>query len=367
MRDVLDGTTRLDGTARLDGTRGAGGTAASFAAAAAAAAASAASSGADEKCGSASNDDKVMSAAEAVRRFVLPGSIVGMGGQNINRCPMALVHEIVRQGVGGLVLMGCNLSLPADILVAAGLVVRTEQGSGNLERYGTLFAWRRAVERGEIVVEDHSHLTMVTRFLAGSLGLPFIPTLSLLGSDMAPPADGTPRGSMAAAVDPWAGQPVVLLRKARPDVSLLHVHAADARGNVIIEGVTSHEIEMAKASAVTIVTCEELVEDHEVSRRPEQVSLPSAYVGAVVVQPFGAFPTSVYRRYDFSEDDIVEYQSVARAGDADVRRWLDEHVRAVADFDGFLARRDPAGTVRAELVSTMETITMETITMETML
>ncbi len=301
-------------------------------------------------------DDKVMSAADAVRQFVLPGSSVGMGGQNINRCPMALAHEIVRQGVGDLTLIGCNLSLPADMLVAANLVVRTEQGSGNLERYGTLFSWRRAVERGEIDVEDHSHLTMVSRFLAGSLGLPFIPTVSLLGSDMAPPTDGSPRGSMAAAVDPWTGQPVILLRNARPDVSLLHVHAADVRGNVIIEGVTSHEIEMAKASAVTIVTCEELLEEGDPSHRPEQVSIPSAYVGAVVLQPFGAFPTSVYRRYDFSEDDIVEYQTAARAGDGEVVHWLDENVLRVADFDSFLSRRDPAGTMRDELVATMEAV-----------
>jgi acyl CoA:acetate/3-ketoacid CoA transferase alpha subunit len=296
---------------------------------------------------------KVMTAEEAVRRFVLPGSIVGMGGQNVNRCPMAIVHEVVRQGVGGLVLMGCNLSLPADMLVAAGLVVRTEQGSGNLERYGTIFSWRRAIQRGTIAVEDHSHLTMVTRFLAGSLGLPFVPTVSLLGSDMAPPLGAPPSGSMAAAVDPWQHDPVILLRAACPDVSILHVHAADSQGNVIIEGVTSHEVEMAKASRVTIVTCEELLGDSVVTQRPEQVTLPSAYVGAVVVQPFGAFPTAVYRCYDFSEEDIVDYQARARVSDDELRDWLDEHVRGVVDFDAYLDRRDPTGEIRAGLVRTM--------------
>ena len=296
---------------------------------------------------------KVMTAAEAVRQFVRPGSVIGMGGQNINRCPMALAHEIVRQGIGELVVMGCNLSLPADLLVAAGLVVRTEQGSGNLERFGTIFAWRRAVERGAITVEDHSHLTMVTRFLAGSLGLPFIPTKSLLGSDMAPDPSGRPVGSMAMGTDPWHQQPVVLLRAACPDVSLLHVHAADRQGNVVVEGVTSHEIEMAKASRVTLVTCEELLDEDVVSQHPEQVSLTSAQVGAVIVQPFGAFPTAMFRRYDFSEPDILDYQESARKGDAEAARWLDDNVLAVTDFEAYLERRDPTGSVRAELMQAM--------------
>ena len=41
--------------------------------------------------------EKVMTASEAVEQFVSSGSIVGIGGQTIGRCSMALAHEIVRQ------------------------------------------------------------------------------------------------------------------------------------------------------------------------------------------------------------------------------------------------------------------------------
>jgi len=264
----------------------------------------------------------VLSAADAVRTYVKPGTVIGMGGQNINRCPMALVHEVARQGIGDLTVVGCNLSLPLDILVACGLVARTEQGSGNLERYGTLFAWRRAVERGEIEPRDHSHLAMATRFAAAANGVPFMPTRSLLGSDL---LTGLTEAEVArVSEDPWSGDPVVLMRALSPDVSLIHAHRADLAGNVVIEGVTSHEVDMVRASKTTIVSVEEIVPT--LSERPEEVTISGAYVSAVVESPRGAYPTAVYRRYDFAEDEIKNYQRLARAGGADFAAWIAENV-----------------------------------------
>ncbi|MDX6429366.1 MAG: glutaconate CoA-transferase, subunit, partial [Streptosporangiaceae bacterium] len=287
----------------------------------------------------------------AVRGSVGAGGVVGMGGQNINRCPMALVHEVVRQGIGSLKVVGCNLSVPLDILVAAGLVARTEQGSGNLERYGTLFAWRRAAEAGEIEVRDHSHLAMATRFAAGALGLPFLPTRSLLGSDVLTGLIG--HGLARLIVDPFEGRPVVLMRALTPDVSLIHAHRADAAGNVVIDGVTSHEVDMVRASTATIVSVEELVPDGVLAERPEQVTISEAYVSAVVVQPYGAFPTSSYRRYDFAEAEIRAYQAVARRGGPEFAGWIRTHVREPKGFDDYLALRDPDAVLRGALGESM--------------
>ncbi|MFI7109954.1 CoA transferase subunit A [Nonomuraea sp. NPDC050227] len=292
---------------------------------------------------------KLLTAAEAVARHVPAGAVVGMGGQNINRCPMALVHEVIRQGIGGLTVVGCNLSLPLDMLVAAGLVARTEQGTGNLERYGTLFAWRRAVERGEVGVGDHSHLAMATRFAAGAVGVPFLPTRSLLGTDLL--ADLVSDGVAVESADPWTGQPVVLLRAMTPDVAIVHANRADLAGNVVIEGVTSHEVDMVRAARATIVSAEEVLPAGAFADRPERVTIPEAYVTAVVHQPFGAFPTSVYRAYDFAEPEIKEYQALGRAGDDELREWIGANLGA--SFDDHLRARDPAGTLRAGLTEQM--------------
>ena len=42
-------------------------------------------------------DSKVMTAQEAVEKFVFDGALVGLGGQNVGRCTMAISHEIKRQ------------------------------------------------------------------------------------------------------------------------------------------------------------------------------------------------------------------------------------------------------------------------------
>jgi glutaconate CoA-transferase, subunit A len=286
--------------------------------------------------------DKVMSAAEAIARYIRPGAVLGMGGQNIGRCPMALTHEIIRQRIGNLTVVGCNLSIAMDQLVGAGLVRRCECGSGNLERFGTTFCWRRGIEEGTLEVEDYSHLAMVTRFLAGEMGVPFMPTRSLLGSDLLPPprdAEGRAHPGKALVIDnPWApGEPVALVPALQPDVSIVHVQRADRMGNLVIEGFATHEPEMIRASRSVIASCEELVSTDEVRAHPEQTTVPFLHVSAVVVQPFGAYPTSTYRYYDYDAAQVTAYQAVARAGGETLAEYFQARVGDCATFDEHLA------------------------------
>ncbi len=283
--------------------------------------------------------DKVMSAAEAVARFVRPGAVLGMGGQNIGRVPMALTHEIIRQRIGGLTVVGCNLSIGMDQLVGAGLVRRCESGSGNLERFGTTFCWRRGIEDGTLEVEDYSHLAMVSRFLAGEMGVPFMPVRSLLGSDLLPPPDGGRPGKAVVTENPWSpAEPVVLVPALQPDVSIVHVQRADPLGNIIIEGFATHEPEMIRASRHVIVSCETLITTDEVRAHPERTTVPFLYVDAVVVQPCGAYPTSTYGFYDYDADEVSAYQEAARAGGPAVEAYLAANVWAHGTFDGYLMR-----------------------------
>ena len=86
-----------------------------------------------------------MTAKEAVAQYVSDGDTVGIGGQSIGRCSMALAHEVIRQNKTDLTLVGCNMAMHMDLLVGAGAVKKTESGTGNLERYGTAFQWRKAI------------------------------------------------------------------------------------------------------------------------------------------------------------------------------------------------------------------------------
>ncbi len=300
------------------------------------------------------NSQKVMTAAEAVARFVHPGATLGMGGQNIGRCPMALIHEIVRQRIGGLTVVGCNLSISMDQLVGAGLVRRCECGSGNLERFGTTFCWRRGIENGALEVVDYSHLAMVTRFLAGEMGVPFMPTRSLLGSDLLAPLEGALPAQAMVIDNPWnRGERIVLLPALQPDVSIVHVQRADPLGNIRIEGFATHEPEMIRASRRVIVSCEELVSTDEIRAHPERTTVPFMYVHAVVVQSYGAYPTSTYGYYDYDAAEIAAYQEAARAGPPTIDNYLQRAIRGGATFDDYL--QQAAGPTRlAELRRAMQ-------------
>jgi len=296
---------------------------------------------------------KVMPLGEAVARFVRDGASIGLGGQNIGRCAMAAAHEIVRQGPRGLTIYGCNLSISMDLLVGAGLVRRCESGTGNLERFGTTFCWRRGIEQGTLEVEDYSHLAMVSRFLAGEMGVPFMPVKSLLGSDILTYASGSGQKKFEVIDNPWnRGEPVVLVPAVTPDVSIIHVQKADPLGNVIMEGFATHEPEMVRASHHTIVTCEELVDTDEIRRDPERTTIAYPHVSAVVPQPWGAYPTSVYRYYDYDGEEITRYQAAARAGGDEYRRYLDEHVYGCETFEAYLDKVCPASR-RRELETAM--------------
>ncbi|MFQ5895186.1 MAG: CoA-transferase, partial [Nitrospinota bacterium] len=74
---------------------------------------------------------KLLSLEEAAS-LVPEGALLGMGGFTIGRCPMAFTHALLRRGAGGLTLTGTNLSLPADLLIAAGQVVGVDSGTVSL-------------------------------------------------------------------------------------------------------------------------------------------------------------------------------------------------------------------------------------------
>jgi len=282
---------------------------------------------------------KISSAAEAVRRYVFDGATIGVGGQSIGRCAMSIFHEIVRQKKKGLTLVGCNLSIPMDILVAAGLVRRTECGTGNLERFGTTFCWRKSIERGQLENEDYSHLAIVTRFLAGEMGLPFMPIQSLLGSDMLTQKAASTGKKFEIIASPWnPDEKVVLLPALIPDVSIIHVQKADEMGNLIIEGFLTSEPEMIRASRAVIVTSEEIISGEEIRKYPERTTIPYVYVSAVVLQPWGAHPTSVYRCYQHDAEHLNEYQKCAREGGPALQAYLEKYIYSCSSFDDYLEK-----------------------------
>src|SRR5512136_208423 len=126
---------------------------------------------------------KVTTLSEAVAS-IPPGAHVALSGFAIARCTMAFAHEVIRQGIEGLTLSQCVGAMDADILVGAGSVERLIYGGGSLDRFGRLACVNRGIEDGSLCAEEYSSLSIAFRYLAGSLGLPFMPIRSLRGSSL---------------------------------------------------------------------------------------------------------------------------------------------------------------------------------------
>lgn len=292
---------------------------------------------------------EILTLAEAVRRFVTPGAHVSLGGFTISRQTMALTYEIIRQGIRDLHITLHSGGQALDLLVGAGCVRSVEIAYGGNGRFApTCFRFRKAVQDGTLPVEDYTNYQMAMRFWAGSVGLPFMPILSGMETDIERIwgfSEGMRRDArlpdkkLVVMDNPFRGEPrrVVLVPAINPDVTLLHVQKADHQGTVRIEGLTFTDIEQAKASRHVVVTCEEIVEPAELRADPNKNQIPFFMVSALVHAPYGAHPTSCHGYYDYDAVHLNEYARLAN-DDARFRAFLDHYVFGANDHQAYLER-----------------------------
>ncbi|MCB2226775.1 MAG: hypothetical protein KQH53_08870 [Desulfarculaceae bacterium] len=293
--------------------------------------------------------EKLMSAAEAVRRFVPDGAMVCLGGFTVNRNAMLIAREIIRQQRRDLHLAVHSHGQALDLLIGAGCVSKVELAYGGVARFApTGIRFRDAASRGEILVEDYSNFHMSLRFLAGSLGLPFIPSRSGLGTDVlekwgfGPEVRGTgkiPKKKMVVSQNPFAEEddPVVMLPALTPDVCLLHAQYVGTGGTVRIKGLSFLDVEQARASDAVIVTCEEIVPEEHLREDPDQNTFPGFLVDAVIPAPMGAHPTACHQYYDYDPAHLKLYREYALDDDK-FQRYLDEWVLCFDTQEEYLAK-----------------------------
>lgn len=282
--------------------------------------------------------DKRISLAEAVGRLVPNGASVVMGTCLESMIPFAAGHELIRQRRRDLTLIGPISDILFDQLIGAGCVARVQAAwVGNVSA-GLGHAYRRAAEQGlprPIVVEDYSNYTVSLALLAGAHGLPFIPSRSGLGSDIARDHPGFREG-----VSPFDGAKVVLVRPLRPDVAIIAVQRADTEGSAHLWGNAGVSEEAGLAAERIVVLAEEIVDQAVILSDPNRVLFPSFLVSAVVHCPGGCHPSPVQGHYRRDHEFYAEYHRQTRTPE-DMTAWLDRWVYGVADRAAFLERLGP--------------------------
>jgi acyl CoA:acetate/3-ketoacid CoA transferase alpha subunit len=263
------------------------------------------------------------------------GSHISLPGFAITRCAMAFAHEVIRQQLKDLTVSQCVGAMDADILVGAGAVKKIIYGGGSLDRFGRLANVNRGIENGTLIADEYSSLSVAFRYLAGALGLPFIPIRSLQGSDLLNQMVERDNEDVSRIDDPFTGKDWLALRPLTPDVAVMHVQAADEEGNAWIMGPKWDNSEQVKASERTILIAEHIVSTEIIRRQPENTVIPGLFVSHVVEQPFGAHPTSVYREYDYDADHIKKYVAASETPET-FKKYLDEYVFSCKDHWEFL-------------------------------
>ena len=278
---------------------------------------------------------KIISAVEAVAS-IADGSNLTLGGFAHSLTPIALVHEMIRQGKKDLDLTSMGECWAADFLAGAGGLRRVRLSNYMFEGYGRCMNFSRGVQEGRIEVEDYSHFGITSRLQAAAMGVSYLPTKVMAGSDIL---------NVTAFDDdkykfvqcPFTEEEYVAVRAIQPDVAIIHASRADASGNTQVFGTTSIIEEQARASKRVIVSVEEIVPTSEIMRKPELTILPGFMVDAVIEIPYGAHPGGMFRYYNYDEEHIERYWQASRAAET-FQEYLDEFVYGVKDRWGYLEK-----------------------------
>ena len=299
--------------------------------------------------------DKLRSLHHAIAVDVENGMAVAMGCALESLIPFAASHEIMRQHKKDLTLIGPISDMQFDQLVGAGCVRKiVASWVGNVAA-GLGHNYRRAAEAGiphPIEIEEHSNFTIGLGLQAAAMGLSFLPTRTIKGSDF------VKSEQFSRVLCPFTGEKLVAVRALRPDVTILHVQRADRDGNAHVWGNYGVMREAALAAKKVILTCEEIVDHEVILSDPNRTAIPGFVVSSVVHEPFGSFPspTQGYARRD--DAFYFAYHQATRTREG-FEQWLQEWVVGVADHREFLRRLTesrierlkPPGTLHAPPVN----------------
>jgi len=288
---------------------------------------------------------KVIPLAEAIQQNVEEGMSIHLLGLHYRS--HAAIYELLRQfwnGQPDFTIVAGTLHGPIMTLFHAGIVKKAVTAFVG-EAYPTMGpnpVYNRIFKKGHVSFENWSFLTFTLRLLAGAMGVGFLPTRSLVGSDMAVANEKDCR----LIDDPFGEVPgLAAVRALNPDITLLHGHAADRFGNTILMPPRGEDIYGVFASRKgAVVTVEKIVSTDFIRQNSHLVRLPGSLVRSVSEVPMGAHPSGLNSQglsgVDSYSEDIPFYVKLRKAAkDTDaLDAWIKEWVLSCKDRKDYFAK-----------------------------
>ena len=262
--------------------------------------------------------EKIITLQEMVAR-VPDGASLALGGSFLHRGPFAFVRELIRQGKRDLEIVKQSPGYDIDILCRAGCVKKARAGIVAMEGNFGLAPWyRKAVEKKQIVLEEHACATLTAGLRAAAFGVPFQPVGGVHGSDL--PAIN----NWASIRDPYgSGEHVWVIPSIRPDIAVIHANEVNELGDTRIYGTFNWDRIMTRAARQVFVVAESLESVESFRERPELTLIPSFMVQAVSIVPKGAWPGSYWPLYEVDYPAVEAYMETSGS--------LDDHMAAAPE------------------------------------
>ena len=260
--------------------------------------------------------NKLCTIEEAIA-LVKDGDCVGLGGNTLNRAPMAAVFELVRQGRKNLRVVKTAGAMDVDALCMGGCVSTVDAGFISYEsHYGLAQRYRMSVQKGIVKANEHACYTVISALRAASYGIPFMPVRGLKVSDLRKVCD-----YFADVTDPFTGETLAAVKAIQPDFAIVHAQIADEQGNALIEGPKYEDVLFSRASKKVIVTAERIVGDGWFAAHAQKADIPHFMVAAVVHARKGAAPGACYGHYQ--PDDKAVRDFLALEDEEALRRYIE--------------------------------------------
>lgn len=272
---------------------------------------------------------KLLPLSDLVRDHIHNGDVVFVGGfgQNV---PFAIGFEIIRQRKRNLTLCRTGADILFDILIAAGCVKRVVVGWIGNPGIGLNHAFSRAIKAGQIELEESSNFGILLRLMAARLGLPYLPTRTLVAGDTAPRL-----ANIRQIRCPFTDEPLMAVAALVPDVAIIHVQRGDQHGNLQGWGILGDSREGALAAKRIVASVEEVVAADTIRQEPERTIVPAYRVQAIAAAPLGSHPSYCEGYYGRDDEFYREYDLLSRDS-AKLEEWIERHIRQTGDWGRYL-------------------------------
>jgi len=209
--------------------------------------------------------NKVVGNADDAIADIPNGSTIALGGFGLCGIPENCIAALVRKGTTALTCISNNAGVDD---FGIGLMLHGKQVKKMIASYvGENAEFERQLLSGELEVDLIPQGTLATRLMIGGYGIPFVPVLAGVGTEVA-------QGKEVVERD---GRQYLIEEAFAPDYAIVKAWKGDTMGNLVFKDTARNFNPLvAMAGRITIAEVEELVQPGELD--PMHIHTPGIYV-----------------------------------------------------------------------------------------